>query len=314
MGGISGSTLRALCALLLLCGCSSPITHWQVAAVPQQGPEQVELPYKDGGALSVKRARLLALRGVVHNLAVAGRVRIDDLVLNNELGVNARAGRNDAGRSFIIVTLGMLEFLGDDVDQVAGVMAHEIGHLALNHGEQMKTDPRAKSQSVAFKQHLERKADEFGVRLAFSGGYDPEGVLRANRRIQERVKRARTPTLYVETHPSLLEREADIFRLVSELAAATRQSSALQLWTRIGLGVEQQASGLVVTRLGGKSWGTLQVGDYIVSLESPLRAPVARVDDVLQVVPSGAAEHSFRFAVMRRGVPAAAQFHWGLKR
>jgi hypothetical protein len=310
MGGISGSTVRALCVALLLCGCSSQATYWEVGLVPAHGRDTIEMPRQDGGTLGVKRERLLALRTVVQHLAVAAGVRLDHLVLTDELGLNARAGRTAAGRAFIVVTVGMLDFLGDDVDQVAGLLGHEIGHLALKHRDAVATDPRAQSDAMIFSRILERQADDFGVRVAFAAGYDPEGSLRLNRRVQELVSRARFIVPYAKTHPSFLEREADLFRLVSGYTAAARQSKVLELWSHIGLGLEQQGDGLVVTRIGAKSWGSLAAGDRIVALESPVRAPVAHIDDILKAVSPDAGVQSFRFSVLRQGSETPAYFHF----
>ena len=309
MGGRSGGTVLALAlalGALLLWGCSSQISYWDVGSVQAHGPDTVELPYKEGGgARAAKREQLLRLRRVVHDLAVAAQIRVDHLVLNNAPYLNAHAVRNEAGLSAVVITARMLEYVGDDVDALAGLMGHEIGHLALNHREAKKSDPRAQEDAMAFSRHLERKADEFAIRVAFAAGYDPEGLLRWNRRMQQRSSRAR----YSDTHPPLAEREADNFRLVSELVAAGRQSKEVRLWSLIGLGLARTPEGLTVTRLGAGSSGNLMVGDRIVALEAPAEGPISDIGDVLKAVSPGGDGQSFRFSVLRRDSKMRAYFH-----
>lgn len=302
----SGGTLAALLMAALLCGCASQLGVWDVGAVPAHGPDVVELRYPDSSAsFGAKREQVLVLQDVVRNLAGTARVSFDHLLLTDEIELNARAGLNKAGRSFVSITAGMLEFLEGDVDALAALMGHELGHLALKHREERQSDPRAKSDALAFSRHQERQADEFGIRTAFAAGYDPQGVLRLNRRMQERASRGR----YLQTHPSLLEREADMYRLVSGYTRAAEGSKAVRLWSLIGLDLEHKPDGLLVRRLGAGSTGNLMPGDRIVALEAPVETALFDLDDVLKLVAPGRASQSFRFSVIRRDTRMPAYFH-----
>jgi hypothetical protein len=302
----SGGRFQALAlAALLLCGCSSPTGYWDIANIPAHGPEMVELRSKEGVTLSMSRDRLLMLHGLVNNLAVAARVHVDHLVLVDHRIPDAWARLDAKGKSAIGVSTGMLDFLSDDFDALAGVMGHEIGHLALKHREARGKDPRAKSDALAFSRFQERQADEFGIRITFAAGYDPEGLLRWNRRVQDRLGSIR----YAHTHPSDAEREADMYRLVSGYTRAAEGSKSVRLWSLIGLQLEQRPDGLLVRRLGAGSTGNLMPGDRIVALEAPVETAVSGLDDVLKIVSPGRASQSFRFSVIRRDTRMPAYFH-----
>jgi predicted Zn-dependent protease len=89
----------------------------------------------------------------------------------------------------------------DSLDELAGVMAHEIGHGAARHGTQLMTraygynllaslalgrNPSQTRQILAqlvgtgylnnYSRDAEREADRLGVNYAYRAGYDPRGL------------------------------------------------------------------------------------------------------------------------------------------
>lgn len=94
----------------------------------------------------------------------------------------------------ILLTRGILKFVGD-ANEMAGVLGHEMGHVALNHAVEnmikvggvtalfslMVGDVAGGAVIIAvaeavvrgsFTQEAERAADDFGVRLMNRGGFD----------------------------------------------------------------------------------------------------------------------------------------------
>ena len=105
----------------------------------------------------------------------------------------------------ITVTKGMLELL-DNEDELAGVLAHEIGHIKLNHygrtvtrsilwgllfraaGSSSGIDPLDLGYALAesgFSREQEVEADDYGIELAAKAGYDPWGLVHALEKMAE---------------------------------------------------------------------------------------------------------------------------------
>jgi predicted Zn-dependent protease len=133
----------------------------------------------------------------------------------------------------------------DTLDQLAGVLAHEIGHGVARHGTQLMTrayglellasialgsDPSQAEQVLAqvvgtgvlnrYSREAEREADALGVRTAHSAGIDPRGLPDFFRTLQER--RQRDPSeveQFFASHPLDAERIRDTEALIAELPA-----------------------------------------------------------------------------------------------
>jgi len=105
------------------------------------------------------------------------------------------------GSYSVSVTTGMLDLL-DSEDELAGVLAHELGHVKLNHygstvgrgvlyslifraiGYKGSSgiDPVELGLALAeagFSREQEVEADDYGIELATKAGYDPWGLVRA---------------------------------------------------------------------------------------------------------------------------------------
>ncbi len=117
----------------------------------------------------------------------------------------------------IVVTTGLLQFVRSP-DQLAWVLAHEVGHHALEHAEQSRLQvtlnrllssvggdvPQALAQI-----DLERQADLFAADLVVRAGFD----LRDARRFMQRIQMLEGQGLS-QTHPTTQERLAGLDRLI----------------------------------------------------------------------------------------------------
>lgn len=141
---------------------------------------------------------------------------------------------------YVYVSRGLLA-LANDEDELAGVIGHEIGHVAARHSAQRETRQmgvgilsvlgtiaagvvgggqaaQAASQLgqvagagyvAAYSRDQERQADDVGQKLAAAAGWDPEGIadfLRTlDREGKARTGKSRQPT-FLDTHPQPGER------------------------------------------------------------------------------------------------------------
>ncbi len=127
----------------------------------------------------------------------------------------------------IFVTRGMLDTIESD-DELAGILAHETGHVAKRHAAQqiegnllvlalLSTLKGSKYDGVKLgagianvfrtlkkSREMERQADEEGLKFSYQAGYDPEGLVK----FLDGLKGDRRNLLeqYFATHPSPSDR------------------------------------------------------------------------------------------------------------
>lgn len=115
----------------------------------------------------------------------------------------------------------------DSLDQLAGVLAHEIGHGAARHGTQLMTrsygynllaglllgrNPSQTQQILAqvvgagvltnYSRDAEREADRLGVEYAYRAGYNPRGAADFFRQLlQLRQRRPTRVEQFFSSHP-----------------------------------------------------------------------------------------------------------------
>jgi predicted Zn-dependent protease len=136
----------------------------------------------------------------------------------------------------------------DSLDELAGVMAHEIGHGAARHGTQLMTraygyslianlalgrNPSMGRQILAqlvgtgylnnYSRDAERQADRLGVNYAYRAGYDPRGLEDFFGKLQSlHRERPSKVAQFFSNHPMTSER----IRIVdSEIDRLPRRSS-----------------------------------------------------------------------------------------
>jgi predicted Zn-dependent protease len=134
-----------------------------------------------------------------------------------------------------------LVLLADDGAELAGVIAHEIGHVALYHVQRQMVDalgleavtalalgknPGAVSQVVAGaggkvamlanSRGDEAQADAWGVTHADEAGYDPHGLVRFFAKLKAREGKTSQAMGWLSDHPTTPDRIADVEKLIEE--------------------------------------------------------------------------------------------------
>ena len=161
-------------------------------------------------------------------------------VLNDPEEINAFA----VPGGFLYVYSGLL-LIAEDEAEIAGVLAHEIGHIVGRHsinqlaarfgmellitlalGEDLELLGQigASLVSARFSRDDEREADTFGVRYAIEAGYDPRGLLRFFEKLKKLEARRRSDleNLFA-SHPPTDERIRRIERLLDQYGASGGQ-------------------------------------------------------------------------------------------
>lgn len=198
--------LAGLCALIHLSGCATVRQQLGTAlisdeaeyALGEQVAAQIDSTQKALRMPTVQRYVERVAAPLIENALVdRPGVQYRLTVLDDASQINAFA----APGGFIYVYTGLL-IAADDEAELAGVLAHEIGHivgrhsanqLASQYGIQVLTSialgqeadaaagqiANIASQlgSARFSRDDERQADRYGVRYTTASGYDPAGLL-----------------------------------------------------------------------------------------------------------------------------------------
>lgn len=130
---------------------------------------------------------------------------------------------------FVYVNRGLLEKVGSD-DELAGVLAHEVGHIAARHAVKRlqasmgysllqalaigtKNPAAARGTQVAVTQIFlayargdELLADRLAVRTLKRAGYDPYAMVQFLKKLRDIHKEKLPPMNYLRTHPYLSDR------------------------------------------------------------------------------------------------------------
>jgi beta-barrel assembly-enhancing protease len=128
----------------------------------------------------------------------------------------------------IYVFRGLMDFAGSDTHMLAGVLAHEVGHISARHHAQMMQAQLltgvavqvltggdiqrlatifANLQFLRYSREHEFESDEIGVRLSANAGYNPHGLSRFLRLLAEKQgTEPRGLARYFATHPATTER------------------------------------------------------------------------------------------------------------
>jgi len=128
----------------------------------------------------------------------------------------------------VIVFSGLLDFV-ESGDELAGVLAHEIGHVVSRHPIEITVERAAVSAFFglffgditggtmlgglasslvgnAYSRDMERQADEIGVELMLNGGLDPHALARFFARLDKKQGRQEKAMAFFSTHPTSAER------------------------------------------------------------------------------------------------------------
>ena len=197
----------------------------------QQGVRFVSDPTVDGWVAKVAAPLFVVARKARPDVS-AWRVH----VIDDPKTVNAFA--TTGGDLYVYSGLVLLV---DDGAELAGVLAHEIGHVALYHVQRQMVDalglealtalalgknPGAASQLVtgvggkvamlANSRGDEAQADAWGVTHANAAGYDPRGLVRFFEKLKAQEGKTSQALGWLSDHPTTPDRIADVEKLIQE--------------------------------------------------------------------------------------------------
>ncbi|HLN85839.1 MAG TPA: M48 family metalloprotease [Candidatus Limnocylindrales bacterium] len=160
---------------------------------------------------------------------------------------NAFAG-HEAGQRIIGINLGMVNMIGDDVNEYAALIGHEAAHWAKGHvdsaqlrsttlnaigtlvgsGLGMAGVPAAGAITslgvelidASFSRDQEREADAQSVEYMSVNGYEPRAALRLHEKMSKAGGGFRLP--FLSSHPSNEERIANLKALIEIKEARSR--------------------------------------------------------------------------------------------
>jgi predicted Zn-dependent protease len=252
MRGFAGSRVRGLAssgalAVVLSLGCS--VSQDEEVELGRRNAEQVEaqLPLvHDAVASNYVQALGGSIARTTTRQDLEWRFRIVD---SRQINAFALPG------GFIYVNRGLIE-RAEHLDELAGAIAHEVGHVVLRHAaqqieKQTKTGVAVElgcrltdlcNSDVAraaiqvggaalfarYSRHDEAEADSEAVQLVVNAGIDPNGIPALFRRLLE--ERRRSPArieVFFASHPleedRIVATEREIAALAPSLSANLRQ-------------------------------------------------------------------------------------------
>lgn len=206
------------------------VTAGLVQASRAHGPDAQRTDGPEGSEYAQRDAHLRDRPGI--------RYRVK--VLDDPQQVNAFA----VPGGYLYVYSGLLLVLEDEAE-LAGVLAHEIGHIVGRHSANqlaarlgmdiltrlaLGEDPHRIGQiatqlsSARFSRDDEREADAFGVRYAIAAGYDPHGLLRFFTKLKKlKTRRPSDIEKLFASHPPTSERIRRIEHLIDQYGAPEGQ-------------------------------------------------------------------------------------------
>lgn len=171
-----------------------------------------------------------------------------DLFVLNSPTINAQTTPG-----FIFVYRGILETAQSEAE-LAGVLAHEIGHSVAHHGAKTMTKAERDQQTMAslqrsdnklaqflaglmalgnpmgalsFSREQETQADRLGIHIAFDAGYDPRGLSSLFRKFEAlQPSSRRSWDLMTKTHPFSIDRMNMVNDYVQLLPARSLTTSS----------------------------------------------------------------------------------------
>jgi predicted Zn-dependent protease len=235
-------------------------TQFAASTVDMEEPEEIELG-RATTALIGSRYPLLRDEALTRYVALVGNavalrserpdIRYYFAILDSD-DVNAVA----AAGGYILVTRGALALMRDEAT-LAGVLGHEVGHIALRHHDETIKDAKRKSAAVTglqtgvstltrsqagqllgpafdalgelalkgFGRKEEGAADVVGFKYAAAAGYDPAGLRDFLKTLQTRGSQSAIQQ-FVATHPGVDDRLKEQEKLRAKAPAGGRRNQA----------------------------------------------------------------------------------------
>lgn len=220
------NTLR-LPALLLILLFHRPVAAaepmaWKVRDLVRAPMASIDLrDTRDQVIRTVEVKQLVYIYAVMSAMEETAEITAD-LYLTAGEDPNAFATKGKDGENIVAIDFGMLDLLQYDVHAAAAILGHELAHLKLNHGADLKkaqTLPASSIFSAAqtkYSRDNEREADYLGVIWAIEAGYDPQGAVRVLEHLYQ-LSKTRGGS-FGGSHPSSIERITVLKSLVRRLS------------------------------------------------------------------------------------------------
>lgn len=208
-----------------------PPVAWPLVAVAQAHPERVLLTLGADQQLWLATPPVLSAWSAARRLLIGSSEPLPGLALVSTPTPNAYVMRHDES-GIVVVTLGMVDLLGDDEAAWAALFGHELAHLRLRHSEQ-RGQRRETGEGVSaalgfaltlagipfaplfadattvvvergYSREDERAADREGMAAMVRAGYDPAGAVR----LFEKLSALGGTRVFgfLDTHPAGAER------------------------------------------------------------------------------------------------------------
>jgi Zn-dependent protease with chaperone function len=228
--------------LLLLCGCwlLPRERSWTAKELSEYRGDTLKLEDSRGNEFTVRLDMMRKMELAVQRLREPIRKIVDvdaEVLIVEDEEPNAFAGYKDE-KPVIAITRGMLVMLGNDIDEYAALLSHEMSHWAWGHWESsvlrtiavtviraglsnvpnpfigLAADIGVQAIDTMLSRDQEREADDLSIELMMLAGFDPMGAVRLH---QKFIKYgASSDWSFLSTHPSGAER---IERMRAKIAA-----------------------------------------------------------------------------------------------
>ena len=168
------------------------------------------------------------------------------VLITDEPQINAFA-QNSNGQGTVMLTIKIIDMIGDDQDAVAAIIGHEITHIYKNHMDikatrnavfeilggiagvalnvalNSKGIPGGIGGDIAnigttlfttsYERDQEREADEYGTKWMIQAGYNPQGAIRLHQNLMRQSNGIGIS--FLSTHPSSQERIANLEKIIA---------------------------------------------------------------------------------------------------
>jgi predicted Zn-dependent protease len=222
------------------CTTTSGKYLWRVrdfALAPGPKVRFVRPNHTDALTMSTQTVQKLLLAHI--RISRAANVQAELLVIE-DTDPNAFAGLLN-GRRVVAINTGMIQLIGDDIDEYAALLGHESAHWAKGHGRSREARSNVLQGistlaglglsaagvpaagwitglgvdviDASYSRDDEREADALAIEYMLASGFDPAGATRLQEKILKHPGGLRIP--FLSSHPSGEERIENLKNLIA---------------------------------------------------------------------------------------------------